>query len=95
MSVYQRLVDEGLDINAHVQEINRVQVLDRGLTRLFWLVAVVGMVGGFAALVASLYAAVERKRRDLGVIRLMGLSRYQVFGFPIYQSAKMIFNLFM
>ncbi len=56
------------------------------MTRLFWLVAVVGIVGGIAALIASLYAAVERKKRDVSMMRLMGLSRFDVSRFPVYQS---------
>ena len=42
--------------------------------------------GGTAVLVASLYAAVERRRRDLGVLRLLGLSRAHVFFFPVAQG---------
>lgn len=85
-TIYRDLSAEGLDVEAHVQDIERIQVLDRGLQRLFWLVALVGIVGGCAALAASLYAAVERKKRDLGVMRLMGLSRRDVFGFPVHQG---------
>nr|WP_300989109.1 FtsX-like permease family protein [Thiocapsa sp.] len=42
-----------------------------------------------ASLVANLYAAVERKKRDISVLRLMGLSRIQVFRFPVYQGQIM------
>ena len=37
-------------------------------------------------LLASLYAAVERKKRELGVLRLLGLSRPALFRYPIYQG---------
>ena len=39
------------------------------------MVAVVGISGGLAALIASLYAAVERKRQPLGVMRLGSRSK--------------------
>ena len=81
------LRSQGIETNAKVQAIERIRTLDRGLTRIFWLVAVVGITGGMAALVASLYATVERKRRDLSLIRLMGLPPRAVFGFPVWQSA--------
>jgi len=84
--LYREFLDQNIDVLTQVQEIERVKILDRGLTRIFWLVAIVGIVGGIAALVASLYAAVERKKRDIGVLRLMGLSRNAVFWFPIYQG---------
>ncbi|MFQ5913550.1 MAG: ABC transporter permease [Nitrospinota bacterium] len=77
---------EGIDVIAHADEIERIRILDRGLTRIFWLVAVVGILGGIAALIASLYAAVERKKRDLGVMRLIGLTRSDLFRFPVYQG---------
>jgi putative ABC transport system permease protein len=82
----RELESQGIEVIAHVEEIERIRILDRGLTRIFWLVAVVGISGGIAALIASLYAAVVRKKRDLGVMRLIGLSRFDIFRFPIYQG---------
>jgi len=85
-TLYKYFIGQNIDVITQVQEIERVKILDRGLTRIFWLVALVGIIGGIAALIASLYAAVERKKRDIGMLRLMGLSRNAVFGFPIYQG---------
>jgi putative ABC transport system permease protein len=86
-----RLVDrmraDGITVIAEVEAIRRIQVLDRGLSQLFWLIAVLGVVGAGAVLVASLYAAVERERKDLGILRLIGLSRTDVFWFPVFQGA--------
>jgi len=86
--LYRLFIDQEIDVLTQVHEIEKVKVLDRGLTRIFWLVAIVGIVGGMAALIASLYAAVERKKRDISVLRLMGLSRVAVFKFPIYQGVS-------
>ena len=77
---------QDIEVIAEIEAIERIRVLDRGLTRIFWLVAVVGILGGIAALVASLYAAVERKKQPLGVMRLLGFSRRDMFRFPIYQG---------
>jgi putative ABC transport system permease protein len=85
--LHRELREQGIETIAKIQDIERVRMLDRGLTRLFWLVAVVGITGGIAALIASLYAAVERKKRDISMLRLMGLSRLAVTRFPVYQSA--------
>lgn len=84
--LYHRLKGQGIEVIAEVEAIERIQVLDRGLTRLFWLIALLGLFGGTAVLVASLYAAVERRRRDLGVLRLLGFARRHVFFFPIAQG---------
>ena len=77
---------QGLPVHTEAQRIKEVIDLDRYLTLLFWGIAAVGMVGGAMALLASSYAAVERKRRDLGVLRLLGVSRRTLFRYPMYQS---------
>lgn len=84
--LYHRLKGQGIEVIAEVEAIERIQVLDKGLTRLFWLIALLGLFGGTAVLVASLYAAVERRRRDLGVLRILGFARRHVFFFPIAQG---------
>jgi putative ABC transport system permease protein len=90
-TLYHDFIAQDIDVITKVQEIEKVKVLDRGLTRIFWLVAIVGIAGGMAALIASLYASVERKKRDISVLRLMGLSRVEVFQFPIYQGIIIAF----
>lgn len=87
--LYRVLRDYGINTTAKIESIERVQVLDRGLTRIFWLIAVVGIIGGFSALISSLYAAVERKKREISLLRLMGLTRQDVFRFPVYQATIM------
>lgn len=85
----RELNKSGIEVIAQTESIERVRILDRGLTNIFRLVAVVGIAGGIAALIASLYAAVERKQQELSVMRLIGLSRPNVFLFPIYQGITM------
>ena len=85
-ALVERLRGQGVEVLARADDVRRIQVLDRGLARLFWLVASLGIAGGVAVLVASLYAAVQRKRRDLAVLRLVGLTRPDVFFFPLYQG---------
>lgn len=84
--LYRWLRKQGIEPVAELAAIERVQVLDRGLTRVFWLVAVVGIGGGLAVLVVSLYGAVERKKRELALMRLMGFARRDVFLFPVHQA---------
>lgn len=84
--IYHRLKEQGVEVAAEVEAIERIRVLDNGLSRLFWLIAALGLCGGTGVLVASLYAAVERRRRDLGVLRLLGFARRHVFFFPVAQG---------
>jgi putative ABC transport system permease protein len=84
----RRYFDEGQGIPVHTeaQRITDVTDLDTYLTLIFWFIAAVGVVGGTTALVASLYASVERKKRELGVLRLLGLPRLALFRYPVYQG---------
>lgn len=82
----QQFQAQGIEVIAQVDAIERIRTLDRGLGQLFWLIAALSISGAVAVLVASLYAAVQRRRRDLGVLRLLGLTRRQVFFFPICQG---------
>ncbi|MEG3640975.1 FtsX-like permease family protein [Magnetococcus sp. PR-3] len=84
--LYRLLQDQGVETLAKVQAIERIRTLDRGLNRIFWLIAVVSILGGLAALVASLYASVDRKKRAIAMMRLLGLTRRQVFWFPLHQA---------
>ncbi|PTN32755.1 FtsX-like permease family protein [Desulfonatronum sp. SC1] len=84
--LYRRLQAEGIPTIAQVESIERIRVLDAGLSRLFLLIALLSVSGGAAVLLSSLYAAVERLRRDLGLLRLVGLSRRHVFFFPVVQG---------
>ena len=76
----------GIGVHTEAQRIADVTELDAYLTLIFWLIALVGLGGGAASLVASLYASVERKRRDLSILRLIGLAGSVLFRFPVYQS---------
>lgn len=80
------LETQGLPVHTEAARIRDVSELDRYLTLIYWLVAAVGAAGGAAALAASLYASVQRKRRDLSVLRLLGLSGASLLGFPAWQA---------
>jgi putative ABC transport system permease protein len=85
----------GLPVSTAAEDIQRVQEMDRYLTLIFWLIAAVGIAGSIASLVASLYASVERKKRALSVLRLLGLSGPTLFRFPIYQGLMMAGGAFL
>ena len=88
--LYRWFVSQNIEVATQIQAIEKLRVLDTGLTRLFWIIAIVAILGGISALVASMYAAVERKKQALGLLRLMGVTKYQVFWFPIYQGLIII-----
>jgi len=78
--------ESGIAVSTQAERIHEVQELDKYLTLIFWLISTVGVVGGAATLSASLYSSVERKRKELSILRLLGLSGSMIFRFPIYQG---------
>ena len=78
--------NKGITVSTQAERIHEVRELDKYLTLIFWLIATVGVVGGAATLSASLYSSVERKRKELSILRLLGLSGGMIFRFPIYQG---------
>jgi putative ABC transport system permease protein len=89
------LLEEGINTHTEAQRIAEVKELDQQLTMIFWLIAVVGLTGALAALVASLYASVQRKRRELGILRLIGLTGRHLMRFPVYQSSLCVSGSFL
>ncbi len=75
-----------IPVNTRIADIQKVMDLDRGMSVIFWLLAVVAIAGSVASLVASLYASVERKRKEISILRLIGLSGSKLFRFPVYQG---------
>ena len=78
--------NKGINVSTKTERIHEVQKLDKYLTLVFWLIAIVGVFGGATTLSASLYSSVERKRKELSILRLLGLSGGMIFRFPIYQG---------
>lgn len=76
----------GIEVRTHAADIDVVRSLDRNLSLVFWIIALVGTVGFSLSLGASLWADVDRKRRDLSVLRLVGFRRGDVVWFPVLQG---------
>lgn len=80
------LTAEGVEVRTQVGEIAAMQALDRNLGRVFWLVALIGTTGFLASLAANLLANVERKRRELSIVRLIGFPTLSLVLFPVTQA---------
>jgi putative ABC transport system permease protein len=78
---------EGVEVETLAEQVAGLLQLDRSLTLLFGLLAGLGGVGYLVSLGVGLYANVERKRRDLSLLRLVGLLRRDLVLFPLLQAA--------
>ena len=77
---------EGTRVKANVSEISTVRSIDRNLSVIFWIIAFVGATGFAFSLGASLWANVDRKRKELSVLRLVGFKSGRIVLFPVLQS---------
>ena len=76
----------GVEVHTRVAEIETVQRMNRNLTIIYWVIAVIGLVGFSLSLGASLWANVDRKRKQLSVLRLVGFRTRDIVWFPMVQS---------
>jgi putative ABC transport system permease protein len=85
-SLKRYLEAQGISASTEAERIDDVLRLDRYLSLIFWLIAFGSVVGGAACLVSNIYAGIERKRRELAVLRLLGLSGRAFIRFPLYTA---------
>ncbi len=81
-----RLTAAGIETRSASAEIAMVRGLDRSLTQIFAILAGLGGLGYLLSLGANLWSNVERKQRELSIIRLLGLSSGAMMRFPIVQA---------
>jgi putative ABC transport system permease protein len=78
---------QGFEVATRANEIETVKALDRGLGFVFRVLASIGVGGYLCSLAASLWANVDRKRREIALLRLIGLGTGAVVAFPVIQAA--------
>ncbi len=85
------LEEEGITVSTRADRIEEVLALNRYLDILFWIIAAASLAGGMGCLVSNVYANVERKRRELAVLRLLGVHGTSLSLFPL--TSAMILTL--
>ncbi len=77
---------QGVNIKANIEQIVSVQSINHNLTIIFWIIASVGAVGFSFSLGASLWANVDRKQKELSILRLVGFQGGKIILFPVLQA---------
>jgi putative ABC transport system permease protein len=85
-NLVQSLEDQSVRVKAKAAEIATMQSIERNLTIIFWIVACVGATGFAFSLGASLWANVDRKKKELSILRLLGFNTSRIVLFPVMQS---------
>jgi putative ABC transport system permease protein len=76
----------GIEVRTRVTDIELVQRMDKNLTMVYWAIAIIGLVGFSLSLGANLWANVDRKRKELSVLRLVGFRTGDIIWFPMIQA---------
>ena len=77
---------QGVETESRSRDIEVVQSVDRNLTMIYWLVAIIGLLGYTLSLSANLWANIDRKRRDLAVLRVVGFRTSDIIWVPVIQA---------
>lgn len=80
------LAAQGVDTRTRAEDIDVVQTMERSLSAIYWFIAVIGLIGFSFSLGASLWANVDRKQRELSVLRLVGFRTGDIVWFPVLQA---------
>jgi len=77
----------GIEVVSRADAVAGLLRLDRNLALLFLAIAGAGGTGYLVSLGVGLWAQVERKRRDLALLSLLGLKRRALLMLPLAQAA--------
>jgi putative ABC transport system permease protein len=76
----------GVEVTTAADQIESVLSLDRNLSLLFAAIVTLSALGFLGAITASMVSSVERKRRSMAVLSLIGLPRGSIVAFPLVQA---------
>lgn len=80
------LLAKQIDVRTKSADIDLVKALDRNLSIVYWIIAII-VIGGFClSFGTSLWANVNRKAREFSLLRLIGFSAQGIIWFPLIQA---------
>ena len=84
--VAQSLQQQSIETTSRIAEIKSVQSIDRVLGFVFAVIAWAAAFGCAASLIGALMANIDRKRKDLALLRLFGYGRQSMLGYVVLQA---------
>ncbi len=80
------LLSQQIDVRTKAADIELVKSLDRNLSIVYWIIAII-VIGGFClSFGTSLWANVNRKAREFSLLRLIGFRAQGIVWFPLIQA---------
>jgi len=82
----QAFADQGIEVRTSAADIELVERLDRNLSVVYWIIALIAIVGYCLSFATTVWANVDRKRREFSVLRLTGFRTREIVWFPLLQA---------
>lgn len=82
----QWLNSQNIETSSRLREIENVKAINRVLGLIFGVVALTALTGCVASLVGAFLANIDRKHKDLAVLRLLGFTRSGIALYVILQA---------
>ena len=80
------LNEQHIETSSRLADIDNVKAINHVLGLIFGVIAVAALVGCVASMVGAFLANIDRKRKSLAVLRLLGFKRRAVGGFVVLQA---------
>lgn len=94
-SLTRDLLDDDIETVSKLADIESIQAVDRVLGLIFGVIAWLGAIGCAASLVGAFAANIDRKRKDLALLRLIGYERRTLLGYVFVQACLIAVAGFM
>lgn len=80
------LEEQRIDSTSRLAEIDNVKAINHVLTLIFAVIALTALVGCIASLVGAFLANIDRKRKDLAVLHLLGFTHTSIGLYVVVQA---------
>lgn len=81
------LQQRNVEVSTRARDIEAVKAIDRVLSLIFAVIAWTAVIGCIASLIGAFLANIDRKRKDLALLRLLGFHRSAVGSYVMVQAA--------
>ncbi|WFE72400.1 hypothetical protein P8S55_04720 [Halomonas sp. M1] len=85
----QWLNAQHIDTASRLAEIENVKAINHVLGLVFGVIASTALVGCLASMLGAFLANIDRKRKDLAVLRLLGFDRPAIAGYIVLQASTL------
>ena len=82
----QYMNGQGIEVRTSIADIELVERLDRNLSVVYWIIALIAISGYCVSFATNVWANVDRKQRDFSVLRLTGFKTGEIIWFPLVQA---------